>query len=46
MTLIAVHIMAALYHAFVLRDGLLGRMFFGRRKAGTAQLPLAAKVQS
>src|SRR5271167_1626610 len=31
MTLIAVHIVAALYHAFVLRDGLLGRMFFGRR---------------
>jgi cytochrome b561 len=46
MTLIAVHIIAALYHAFVLRDGLLSRMFFGRRKVDTAQLPLAAKVQS
>jgi len=33
MTLIALHILAALYHAFVLRDGLLGRMFFGRRIA-------------
>lgn len=31
MALIAVHIVAALYHAFVLRDGLLVRMFFGRR---------------
>lgn len=32
MALIAIHFIAALYHAFVLRDGLLGRMFFGRRK--------------
>jgi cytochrome b561 len=32
MVLIAVHAIAALYHALVLRDGLLGRMFFGRRK--------------
>jgi cytochrome b561 len=32
MILIAVHAIAALFHAFVLRDGLLGRMFFGRRK--------------
>jgi cytochrome b561 len=29
--LIALHIGAALYHAFILRDGLLGRMWFGRR---------------
>jgi cytochrome b561 len=31
MALIALHIVAAFYHALVLRDGLLGRMFFGRR---------------
>jgi cytochrome b561 len=45
MTLIAVHIVAALYHAFALRDGLLGRMFFGRRMTKTRQESLAAKVQ-
>jgi len=31
MALIALHVLAALYHALVLRDGLLRRMFFGRR---------------
>jgi cytochrome b561 len=31
MALIALHVVAPLYHAAVLRDGLLGRMFFGRR---------------
>jgi cytochrome b561 len=46
MTLIAVHIVAALYHALVLRDGLLGRMFFGRRKITTAQSPQIAQPQS
>jgi cytochrome b561 len=46
MTLIAVHIVAALYHAFVLRDGLLSRMFFGRRKILTSQSANIAKVQS
>ena len=45
MTLITMHIVAALYHAFVLRDGLLSRMFFGRRAVGTAHAPLARKVQ-
>ncbi len=34
--LIAVHATAALYHHFVLRDGLLRRMWFGRRWAGAA----------
>jgi cytochrome b561 len=29
--LIAAHIAAALYHQFVLKDGLLRRMWFGRR---------------
>jgi cytochrome b561 len=47
MTLIAVHIVAALYHALVLRDGLLKRMFFDRRKINNAQpSSLIAKVQS
>jgi cytochrome b561 len=32
--LIAVHATAAIYHHFVLRDGLLGRMWFGRRWPG------------
>ncbi len=32
--LIAVHATAALYHHFVLRDGLLKRMWFGRRWPG------------
>jgi cytochrome b561 len=45
MTLIAVHVVAALYHAFVLRDGLLGRMFFGRRTITTAQASFVPKVQ-
>ena len=31
MALIALHVVAALYHTFILRDGLLGRMWFGRR---------------
>src|SRR5262245_7171509 len=43
MALVALHIVAALYHALVLRDGLLGRMFFGRRKI--AQSSLAPQVQ-
>jgi len=46
MILIAVHIVAALYHALALRDGLLGRMFFGRRIIPGAQASLAQKVQS
>jgi cytochrome b561 len=33
MALIALHVTAALYHALVLRDGLLRRMWFGRRLA-------------
>lgn len=31
MALIALHVLAALYHQFVRRDGLLSRMFFGKR---------------
>jgi cytochrome b561 len=33
MALIALHVLAALYHAFFLKDGLLRRMTFGRRRA-------------
>ena len=36
MALIALHVAAAFYHALILRDGLLGRMFFGRRAIGDA----------
>jgi cytochrome b561 len=32
MFLIALHICGALYHTFILRDGLLRRMWFGKRK--------------
>jgi cytochrome b561 len=35
MALIALHVVAALFHALVLRDGLLRRMFFGRRVVKT-----------
>jgi cytochrome b561 len=31
MALVALHIAGALYHTLILRDGLLGRMLFGRR---------------
>jgi cytochrome b561 len=33
MILIGLHVCGALYHVLVLRDGLLRRMFFGKRKA-------------
>lgn len=52
MALIALHVMGALYHTLVLKDGLLRRMGFGRRISAsprtitsTAQ-PTIAKVQS
>ena len=32
MALIVLHVAGALYHALILRDGLLRRMFFGRRQ--------------
>jgi cytochrome b561 len=31
MALIALHVTGAFYHALILQDGLLRRMFFGRR---------------
>ncbi|MBV8826542.1 MAG: cytochrome b/b6 domain-containing protein [Hyphomicrobiales bacterium] len=40
MALIALHVAGALYHTFVLRDGLLRRLWFGRRVAtASAALP-------
>lgn len=41
--LIALHVTGALYHALVLRDGLLKRMFFGRRRATVQPLPLRSR---
>jgi len=32
LVLVAIHVLAALWHHFVRRDGLLGRMAFGRRR--------------
>src|SRR5579872_1376627 len=46
MALIALHVVAAFYHALVLRDGLLRRMFFGRRKIIQAQSHRFPQVQS
>jgi cytochrome b561 len=43
MALIALHIVGALYHTFILKDGLLRRMFFGRRTPATD--PGSAPVQ-
>jgi cytochrome b561 len=43
MALIALHIAGALYHTLVLRDGLLKRMFFGRRRAAARPLPAARR---
>jgi cytochrome b561 len=42
MALIALHILAAFYHAVMLRDGLLRRMFFGRR---TVEASFAREAQ-
>jgi cytochrome b561 len=43
MALIALHIAGALYHALVLRDGLLKRMLFGRRRVAAHPLPAARR---
>lgn len=37
MVLIALHVVGALYHTFVIRDRLLRRMGFGRRRMGVVQ---------
>jgi len=44
MTLIALHVVGALYHTLVLRDGLLRRMFLGRRSiAKTDAAPVVSR---
>lgn len=45
MALIALHILGALYHTLILRDGLLRRMFFGRRAlSATDPAPAASRI--
>lgn len=44
MALIALHVAGALYHTLILRDGLLRRMFFGRR-VPTKESPAVLNVQ-
>jgi len=46
MLLIALHITGALYHTLVLRDGLLRRMFFGRRIVATVDPKPAVEARS
>lgn len=46
MVLIALHIAGALYHTLLLRDGLLGRMFFGRRSVAEKESRPAAEARS
>lgn len=43
MALIALHVAAALYHTFVLRDGLLRRMWFGKRVVTAAESVASAR---
>jgi cytochrome b561 len=46
MALIVVHVVAAFYHAVILRDGLLKRMFFGRRFMNAKPLSSAPEVRT
>ena len=46
MVLIALHVAGALYHALLLRDGLLGRMFFGRRVVAAKDARRDAQARS
>ena len=46
MALIALHVAGALYHAFVLRDGLLRRMGFGKRIITPPQPTVPARGRS
>ena len=41
MAVITLHIVGALYHTLLLRDGLLRRMFFGRRVVAKTDFPQA-----
>jgi cytochrome b561 len=45
MVLIVLHIAGALYHTLLLRDGLLGRMFFGRRVVAASDTRPAAETR-
>jgi len=47
MALIALHVAAALYHTLIRRDGLLGRMLFGRRvMAAAGPAPISQRAIS
>ena len=46
MGLIALHVAGALYHTLILRDGLLRRMFFGRRRVAPTDIPALTLEQS
>jgi cytochrome b561 len=47
MALIALHVAGALYHTFIRRDGLLRRMWFGRRAVNdVAPMPTAHRASS
>ena len=46
MVLIALHVAGALYHTLLLRDGLLRRMFFGRRIVTAKKTRPAAEARS
>lgn len=46
MVLIALHVAGALYHTFILRDGLLRRMWFGRRVPKASDMTAPARGQS
>jgi cytochrome b561 len=45
MGLIVLHVVAALYHAVILRDGLLKRMFFGQRLIKAKPILAAPEVR-
>ncbi len=47
MTLVALHVAVALYHTFILRDGILRRMWFGKRMSTTSDpvAPAHSKAQ-
>jgi cytochrome b561 len=46
MALILLHVAAALYHAVILRDGLLKRIFVGRRLIDAKPIPSAPELHS
>jgi cytochrome b561 len=46
MALIALHVTGALYHVLVRHDGLLNRMWFGRRSFASEPVPASARPSS